>query len=183
MTGRTWWSVILILLASAVLAGGGRNVTLAQLERPGNWEFFSSPTRQPAEPRWGSYKDVMRQDREAAAAKHNFCPTSGCVVRLDKLAITPSRIQRGRSSTLSLTYTILTADDVGVPVTISREIFYRGKSLGRTSSRNMRTPNGTFDQDLAFTLPESSAPGQYTLKTRISTGYGQDEKSLDFIVD
>jgi hypothetical protein len=180
MAGKTWWVVVsmLVLLASGVWEG-----TLAQLERPGNWEFFSSPTRNPTEPRWGTYQDIRRQDREAAAAKHNYCPTSGCVVRLDKLTITPNRIQRGRYANLTLTYTILTADDTGIPVTISREIFYQGKSLGKTSSRNMRTPNGTFDQELAFTLPENSKPGQYTLKTQINTGFGQDEKSLEFTVD
>ena len=68
-------------------------------------------------------------------AKHNYCPTSGCVVRLDKLAITPNRVQRGRYATIALTYTILTADDIGIPVTISREIFYQGRSLGKTSSK------------------------------------------------
>jgi hypothetical protein len=47
----------------------------------------------------------------------------------------------------------------------------------------MRTPNGTFDQELAFTLPETSRPGQYSLKTTVSTGFGQDEKSVDFFVD
>ncbi len=150
---------------------------------PGNWEFFASPTRNPVEPKWGTYKNELRQDREAAVAQHNYCPTSGCVVRLDKLAVTPNRVPRGRYATIALTYTILTADDTGIPVTISREIFYQGRSLGKTSSKNMRTPNGTFDQEVAFSLPDKSAPGQYTLKTRISTGFGQDEKSLDFTVD
>jgi hypothetical protein len=182
MNGKTWRLVVLTVALGWVLVTGGWDDTFGQTG-PGSWEFFASPTRNPVEPRWGTYKDEVRQDREAAVAKHNYCPTSGCVVRLDKVAVTPQRVQRGRAATMALTYTILTADDIGIPVTINRELFYQGRSLSKTSSKNMRTPNGTFDQEVAFTLPENSTPGRYTLKTRISTGYGQDEKSLDFIVD
>jgi hypothetical protein len=173
---------VLAVVFGLISLTGGWNYTFAQAG-PGNWEFFASPTRNPVEPRWGTYQDVMRQTREDAAAKNNYCPTSGCVVRLDKLAINPNRLQQGRYATIAVTYTILTADTTGIPVTISREIFYQGRSLGKTSSRNMRTPNGTFDQEVAFTLPENSTPGQYSLKTRISTGFGQDEKSVDFTLD
>jgi hypothetical protein len=182
MNCKTWWLVVVTVALGSVSVTGGWNDTFGQAG-PGNWEFFASPTRNPVEPRWGTYKDELRQDREAAVAKHNYCPTSGCVVRLDKLAVSPQRVQRGRSATMALTYTILTADDIGIPVTINRELFYQGRSLSKTSSRNMRTPNGTFDQEVVFTLPGNSTPGQYTLKTRIITGYGQDEKSLDFTVD
>ena len=182
MTGKNLWvTVLAILLVSISLSGVWEN-TYGQAN-PGNWEFFATPTRNPVEPRWGSYKDEVRSSREDAAAKHNYCPTSGCVVRLDKLAVTPNQVQKGREAAIALTYTILTADDTGIPVTITREIFYQGKSLGKTSSRNMRTPNGTFDQEVAFTLPDNSPAGQYTLKTRISTGYGQDEKSVNFKVN
>lgn len=182
MTGKTWWALALIIMVGGSAVNGGGQEAWAQLEGPGSWEFFSSPTRNPKDLRWGTYNDIMRADRETAAAQKNYCPTGGCVVRLDKVAITPNRIQRGRFANLTLTYTILTAEDIGIPVTISREIFFQGKSLGKTSSRNLRTPNGTFDQELAFSLPENSAPGQYTLKTRISTGFAQDEKSIDFTV-
>jgi hypothetical protein len=182
MTGKTWWAVVVAFVLGSIPLGGGWNYTFSQAG-PGNWEFFATPTRNPVEPRWGTYNDVMRQNREDAVAKHNYCPTSGCVVRLDKLTMSPNLIHRGQYASITLTYTILTAENTDIPVTISREIFHRGKSLGKTTSRNMRTPNGTFDQELAFTLPDNSAPGQYTLKTRVSTGYGQDEKSLEFTVD
>ena len=180
MTGKKIWVMVLALM-SISLMGVSKN-TYGQAG-PGNWEFFATPTRNPVEPRWGSYKDIMRSSREDAIAKHNYCPTSGCVVRLDKLAVIPNQVQKGRDAAIALTYTVLTADDTGVPVTITREMFFQGKSLGKTSSRNMRTPNGTFEQQVAFTLPDNSPPGQYTLKTRVSTGYGQDEKIINFNVN
>jgi hypothetical protein len=182
MTGKTWWLMILTAVLGLITLPGGWESTYGQAA-PGNWEFFASPTRNPVEPRWGTYKDVVRQTREDAAAKHNYCPTSGCVIRLDRLAVTPHQVQRGRDATISMTYTILTAENTGIPVTISREIFCQGRSLGKTTSRNMRTPNGTFDQEVAFTLPENSPSGKYTLKTRVSSGFGQDEKSVDFKVN
>jgi hypothetical protein len=182
MTGKTWWVLIFTAVLGFISINGGWEYSYGQAG-PGNWEFFATPTRNPVEPRWGTYNDVVRQTREDAAAKHNYCPTSGCVIRLDKLAVTPNQVQRGRNATIALTYTILTAENTGIPVTISREIFYQGRSLGKTTSRNMRTPNGTFDQEVAFSLPDASAAGHYTLKTRISTGYGQDEKSVDFEVN
>ncbi len=55
--------------------------------------------------------------------------------------------------------------------------------MGKTMARNMRTPNGTFEQSVEFSLPPTSKPGTYTLKTVISTGYGRDEKSVEFRVD
>ena len=182
MTRKTWGLMILSAVLGLITVPGGWESTYGQAG-PGNWEFFASPTRNPVEPRWGTYNDVVRQTREDAAAKHNYCPTSGCVIRLDKLAVTPQQVQRGRYAAIALTYTILTSENTGIPVTISREIFYQGRSLGKTTSRNMRTPNGTFDQEVAFTLPDNSPSGQYTLKTRISTGFGQDEKSVDFTVN
>jgi hypothetical protein len=183
MNGKTWWLVVLMVALGLVSVNGGWDYTFGQAGPGGNWEFFASPTRNPVEPKWGSYKNELRQDREAAVAQHNYCPTSGCVVRLDKLVVTPKRVQRGRTAAIGLTYTILTAENTGIPVTINREIFYQGRSLSKTTSRNMRTPNGTFDQEVTFTLPVNSGPGQYTLKTQVVTGFGQDEKSLDFTVD
>jgi hypothetical protein len=182
MRSKIRWVVLVTVALGLVSVSGGWDSTFGQAG-PGNWEFFATPTRNPTEPRWGTYKTEMRQEREAAVAKQNYCPTSGCVIRLEKLAITPKRVQRGRTASIGLTYTILTADNIGIPVTINREMFYQGKSLGKTTSKNMRTPNGTFDQDVAFTLPANSTPGLYTLKTQVVTGYGQDEKSIAFTVD
>jgi|GEM_PF-1686903 len=175
--GKFFWAAMVLLLLTGSQEGW------CQAGGPGNWEFFASPTRNPTEPRWGSYSDIRRQEREEAAARANYCPTSGCVIRLDRLTLTPRRISRGQSVRLDLVYTILTADDVGIPVTISREVFFQGVSVGKTSARNLRTPNGTFEQSVEFTLPPASKPGTYTLKAVISTGYGQDEKSVDFRVD
>ena len=53
-----WVTVLAILLVSISLSGVWQN-TYGQAS-PGNWEFFPTPTRNPVEPRWGSYKDKIR---------------------------------------------------------------------------------------------------------------------------
>lgn len=176
---------LLPLILGLVLGWGNPEVWSQPLGSlgAGGWETFASPTREDFGPRWGGYKNELRLQREEAAARHNYCPTSGCVIRVDRIGVFPKKVQRGRQAYLSLTYTVLTAEAVGIPVTITRELFFRGQSIGKTMSRNLRTPNGTFDQEVAFTLPDNAAPGLYTLKTTVSTAFGQDEKSLTFTVE
>ena len=65
---------------------------------------------------------------------------------------------------------------------ISREIFYQGKSLGRTKNIESRVYNGTRTQHIDFTLPANATPGIYQLITKISTGYGTAEDRTDFQV-
>jgi hypothetical protein len=84
---------------------------------------------------------------------------------------------------LSTTYTILTPEQVSLPVAITREIFYQGKSLGRTKSMESRVYNGTRTQEIPFTLPATAAPGIYELITKISTGYGTAQDRTEFQVD
>lgn len=174
--------LLLLLVITGLLGGSGTELRSQPLDS-GQWEFFPVPTRERIGPDWGSYKNELRLQREEAVARHNYCPTSGCVIRIERVGVSPARVQRGRQAYLTLTYTILTADDVGIPVTITRELFFQGQSLGKIISRNLRTPNGTFDQEVVFTLPDNAAPGLYTLTTRVSTGYGQDTKSVTFTVD
>ncbi|AEB10630.1 hypothetical protein [Desulfobacca acetoxidans] len=183
MQVRIGWIFTLAVVVGLASVAIGWAYNGGQGPGSGGWEFFSSPTGGPVGLMWGGYKNEMRLEREAAAAKHNYCPTGGCVVRLEKLAIFPKRVQRGRTAYIDLAYTILTASDIGIPVTISREIFFQGKSLGKTFSKNLRTPNGSFSQEVSFVMPDNSAPGVYSLKTQVITGYGQDEKTIDFTVE
>ena len=124
------WQVWVVVVAIMVFWPSEQLQAQAGRAATDGWEFFSSPTQENLGPVWGQYRNVWRLEREEAAARHNYCPTSGCVIRIDRLGVFPKRVQRGRQAYFSLTYTILTADDVGVPVTISREIFFQDKSLG-----------------------------------------------------
>jgi hypothetical protein len=132
---------------------------------------------------WGNTHGQQMQHREDVIAREGYCPTGGCVLRLDQVRIKPDRAKPGSTLRLSTTYTILTPEAVALPVSIIRNIFYQGKSLGRTKSVDMRRNNGTWTQEINFTLPANAEPGTYTLITKINTGYGTAMDSTEFHVN
>jgi len=132
---------------------------------------------------WGGNREQSRMGREDLIAREGYCPTGGCVLRLEKVEVKPNRARRGATLLLSTTYTILTPEQVALPVAITREIFYQEKSLGRTKSIESRVYNGTRTQEIDFTLPANAAPGIYQLITKITTGYGTAQDRTDFQVD
>lgn len=131
---------------------------------------------------WTRYQQEKKMTREETVAKYNYCPTSGCIIRLEDLQVRPASAKVGETLTLTTRYTILTAEDTPIPLSISRELFYQGRSLGVTKAIQTRNLNGTWTQTADFSLPKDITPGIYTLVTRISTGYGNDEKSVQFSV-
>jgi hypothetical protein len=134
---------------------------------------------------WGWYgnsREMHRQTRENLIAREGYCPSGGCVLRLDQVEIKPERARPGATLVLSTTYTILTPEQIALPVSITRDIYYQGKSLGRTKSVDMRRNNGTWTQEINFTLPPNATPGTYTLVTSINTAYGTARDSTEFQV-
>jgi len=148
----------------------------------GGWVF--NPSQKPGGGIvWDRYQTQKIWEREQALERHNYCPTGGCVIRLDDVQLTPNQAFPGAIMTLATTFTILTPENLPIPITISRELLFQGKSLGRVKAMDANNSNGTYVQKLNFTLPKDAAPGTYTIVTRVSTGYGMDEKRLDFRVN
>lgn len=165
----------LVLLSLILVCGLFLNVSPAQAQ-PGFLDDFTFGF-------YGNNQERSRLNREDVIAREGYCPTGGCVLRLDSVEVKPNRARRGDTLLLSTNYTILTPEQVALPVAIIREIFYQGKSLGRTKSIETRRENGTWNQEINFTLPANAAPGIYTLVTSISTGYGTAKDSTQFQVD
>ncbi|MBM4294879.1 MAG: hypothetical protein FJ126_08260 [Deltaproteobacteria bacterium] len=169
-------ALALILLMAALAAVSVICPAQSQVPPGGGWESWTFGN-------WGPYRETMRFEREEAVAKHNYCPTGGCVLRVERVDITPFRARKGDTLTLTTTYTLLTPEMVAIPVTFSREIFYQGKSLGKVKDIDARNKNGTFNREITFTLPQNSPVGDYTLVTKVSTGFGEDMKSVRFLVE
>jgi hypothetical protein len=135
---------------------------------------------------WGTYsgdREASRLGREQLVARENYCSTKGCVLRLDGAEVRPSKCRCGQKVVLAATYTILTPDAVAIPVAVSRDILFQGNSLGKTKNIESRRLNGTWTQEADFTLPKNAAPGLYTLKTTVSTGYASQQKETQFRVE
>jgi hypothetical protein len=164
---RRWLGLLVVVLMT--LGGGG-------------WVF--NPTNKPAGGFvWNRFQTQRINEQEAAVAKHNYCPTGGCVIKLDEVKLKPVQVFRGDTLFLTTKYTILTPENVSVPITISRELVYKGKSLGRVQAMNSNNNNGTYVQTLDFTIPRDAEPGVYTLITRVSTGFGMGQKNIEFLVN
>jgi|UniRef100_A0A7V6DPB0 hypothetical protein len=148
----------------------------------GGWVF--NPANKPAGGFvWSRFQTQKIQEEEASLAKNNYCPTGGCVIRLDEVKLQPVNALRGDILTLTTKYTLLTSNNLSVPITISRELVVRGKSLGRVKAMNSNNSSGTYVQTMNFQIPVDAEPGVYTLITRISTGFGMGEKSIEFLVN
>ena len=167
MRGEYRWLGMLLVVLMVLGAGG--------------WVF--NPSNKPGRGIvWTRWQTQKKEAREAVAARKNYCPSGGCVIRLENVQIDPKRATRGDTLTLTTTYTILTPENIPIPLTISRELLYKGESLGRVQAINSNNKNGTYVQNIDFTLPADAASGTYTVVTRVSTGYGMDEKPLEFTV-
>jgi hypothetical protein len=169
-------------LACLVLAGL-IGVTFGVTETGAQGQFLDRPW---GDYTWGVYggnREASRLGREDLVARENYCSTSGCVLRLDGVAVRPLKASGGQTMVLSTTYTILTPDAVAIPVAISRDIIFQGKSLGKTKNIESRRLNGTWVQEIDFTLPANAVAGVYTLKTKVTTGYGSDQKETQFRVE
>ena len=173
---RRGYLVCLVLTGLIALIVGATQAG-AQIKFPNpSWGDYS----------WGVYggnREASRQGREDIVARENYCSTSGCVLRLDGVEVRPAKARGGQTMVLSTTYTILTPDAVAIPVAITRDIFFQGKSLGRTKNIEMRKLNGTWLQEVDFTLPNNARPGVYTLKTKVTTGYAMADKETQFQVE
>ncbi|MBM4286396.1 MAG: hypothetical protein FJ128_14305 [Deltaproteobacteria bacterium] len=132
---------------------------------------------------WDQYRQERRATREEASARYNYCPTDGCVIRLESVEVSPSPARRGERLRLNVTYTLLTADPAAIPLTLSQELLYEGGSLGKRQSTDLRNYNGTWSQKTDFQLPADAARGSYTLVSRISSAFGMDQKRTDFFVE
>lgn len=132
---------------------------------------------------WGQYREQIQLSREQAVAKHNYCPTGGCVVRLEAVQVQPRQARPGDTVTLTASYTILTPEQVAIPVSITRRVEYQGKSVGEVKVIETRNRNGTWANQAEFHLPAEAPSGSYTVDTRVSTGYGMAQKSAAFWVE
>ncbi len=131
---------------------------------------------------FGGSRESLGMSREDVLVREGSCPTGGCVLKLNQVEVRPPRARKGDTLTLTTVYTILTPEQVALPVSISREILFQGKALGKTRSIDSSRLNGDWTQVVDFTLPADALPGVYTLRTKVSTGYGFAQKDVTFEV-
>ena len=83
---------------------------------------------------------------------------------------------------LGMDYTILTPDNMPVSATLVREIRYQGNLVGSPYQTTVTNTNGSYNDNVTYSLPGNATPGVYTVVTRLTSNYGTSQREASFTV-
>jgi surface antigen len=130
----------------------------------------------------GSYYDRQDRARAATAAAYNYNPSSGTLLRIEQVQVTPQSVYPGQSVDLMVTYAVVDPNPQRtVRVTEIREIRQNGNIVGNPSVTVDRQ-GGTYSSRVPLTIPSNSSPGTYSVITRVQAGTASDAVSTQFTV-
>ncbi len=122
----------------------------------------------------------IRSSQDAAQA-YNY-QGQGNVVSVDNVMASPSTVSPGQQVMLSANYTILTPENGPVSATLVREIRYQGSLVGSPYQTQVTNSNGSYQDNVTYSLPNNATPGVYTVVTRLMSSYGTSEREASFSV-
>ena len=130
---------------------------------------------------YASHRNSEIRSGQAAAQANNY-QGQGNVVSVDNVTASPAAVRPGQPVNLGMNYTILTPDNQPVSATLVREIRYQGNLLGSPYQTTVTNSNGSYNDSVAYSLPNNAAPGVYTVTTRLSSNYGTSQRDASFSV-
>ena len=130
---------------------------------------------------YASHRNSEISSSQAAAQTNNY-QGQGNVVSVDNVTASPSTVRPGQQVNLGMNYTILTPANSPVSVTLVREIRYQGNLLGSPYQTTVSNANGSYNDDVSYSLPNNATPGVYTVVTRLSSNYGTSQRDASFTV-
>jgi hypothetical protein len=131
---------------------------------------------------YAEHRNSQARSGQAAAQAYNYTPAQGNVVSIDRVEVNPSTAGAGQQVQLGMTYTILTPDSNPVPVTLVREVRFGGNMVGQPYQTTVNNRNGSYTDQVAYSLPGNATPGTYTVTSRISSSYGSAQRDGSFTV-
>jgi len=131
---------------------------------------------------YAEHRNSQARSGQAAAQAYNYTPAQGNVVSIDRVQVNPSTARAGQQVQLGMTYTILTPDSNPVAVTLVREVRLGGTMVGQPYQTTVNNANGTYTDQVGYSLPGNATPGTYTVTSRISSSYGSAQKDGSFTV-
>jgi hypothetical protein len=69
-----------------------------------------------------------------------------------------------------------------VSATLVREIRYHGSLVGSPYQTTVTNTNGSYQDNVAYSLPNNATPGVYTVVTRLMSSYGTSQREASFTV-
>ncbi len=130
---------------------------------------------------YAAHRNSEVRSAQAAAQANNY-QGQGNVVNVDNVVASPSMARPGQQIVLGVDYTILTPDNVPVSATLVREIRYQGNPVGSPYQTTVTNSNGTFQDNVTYSLPNNATPGVYTVITRLQSNYGTSQREASFTV-
>ena len=130
---------------------------------------------------YASHRNSEMRSSQAAAQAYNY-QGQGNVVSVDSVTASPSTVRPGQQVNLGMNYTILTPDNAPTSVTLVREIRYGGSPVGSPYQTTVSNANGSFNDNVSYSLPNNATPGVYTVTSRVMSSYGTSQKDTSFSV-
>jgi hypothetical protein len=130
---------------------------------------------------YASHRNSEIRSSQSAAQAYNY-QGQGNVVSVDNVTASPSMVRPGQQVNLGMNYTILTPNNAPVSVTLVREIRYQGNLLGSPYQTTVSNANGSFNDNVSYSLPSNASPGVYTVTSRVTSSYGTSQKDTSFSV-
>ena len=132
---------------------------------------------------YANHMNSQTRSAQAAAQSYNYSPAQGNVVAIEKADVNPSRARAGQQVNMTMAYTFLTPNNVPVSATLGREVRFGGAIVGQPYQVQVTNANGTYVDQIAFSVPNNAAPGTYTVTNTVSSGYGSAVRNTYFIVE
>ena len=130
---------------------------------------------------YASHRNSEIRSAQGAAQANNY-EGQGNVVSVDNVTASPSTVRPGQQVNLGMNYTILTPDNAPTSVTLVREIRYGSSPVGSPYQTTVTNANGSFNDNVSYSLPSNATPGVYTVTSRVMSSYGTSQKDTSFSV-
>lgn len=131
---------------------------------------------------YSAHQNRLAYDRNTAARSYSYQPSQGNLVNIDRVTVSPSSVSPGQRVNMQMTYTLLSPTNVPTSVSISREITKDGATIAQPYQTQVSNVNGTYSDQVGYTVPRNATPGTYTVTSRITSSYGSDMETSYFTV-
>ncbi|AJE04111.1 glycine zipper domain-containing protein [Geobacter pickeringii] len=130
----------------------------------------------------GNYTIDKKQTAEQTATRYNFQPSSGTMVRIENVGVTPTSVRPGEKVEIQTTYALLMPNaNSQASVTESVELRHEGDLVGNPETM-VTHAGGTYTSTIPIVLPADAKKGTYRVIATVKTESGRDTRETTFTV-
>lgn len=122
------------------------------------------------------------KSQEQTAQEYRYEPTQGEMLTWEQGTVLPRNARPGEMVEASAQYALLGSGG-GVQVSESRKLFQGDRLIAEVSSRNFTRTDGTWVSAQNIRLPGNLNPGQYSIRTEITTNKSRISGVAPFFVE